>query len=86
MARYRVESNNGENTSYVPGWGIVYPARCNGALHDIAFVFSLGYGGSGFVHFGSDGHPYGLNLTKASVARLLKMRRDFAYGKVEDNG
>lgn len=82
MPRYNLEpgGQEGEWVSLVPGWVVTYPASCNGRVGDLGFLASRGYGGSDFVHFDSDGMPYGMPMTKAARKRLIQMRRDLGDG------
>lgn len=59
----------------VRGWVVIYPAKCNGHLGDLGFVVPASkYGLSDFVHFDSNGEPYGTYMPKAVSARIRAMR------------
>lgn len=73
-----VRHENGEITSTVGNWEVTYPSTCNGKLHRLGFVASLGYGGSDFVFFDRHNQPYGTPLlTKKTAARLATMAKDY---------
>ena len=79
MARFEKET-----TTEVAGWVVIYPAECNGAIHDLGFVYPISYYRTcEFVHFNAKGEPYGPYMPKKVRARLIAMRnREFAKAEM----
>lgn len=64
-----------EVTTIVRGWTVIYPASCNGRIGDLGFVVPRSlYANSAFVHFDSNGEPYGTYMPQAVRARIKAMR------------
>lgn len=68
-----------EVTTEIDGWSVTYPASCNGndRIVDLGFVFHYRMGNSDFVHFDSNGEPYGTYMPKKVKARIRAMRNRY---------